>query len=513
MWSCSSRGIVRSPVCPAEAQRWSTLAGDDAFDHLAPAEAAHHYRAALDLAIALRSARRRTRGSARAARRGPAPAGDAAALDTLEQGAQLARRSGAHDALIKAVFAADRGFMRFDEHAPGISTTVEAAVAVADRGRHRDVLPAARAARAGLVAHRRADRRVALAHEAFELADAITTRAARARVAPAVLYGSVGARERRAPVADRGDSDLGGGGFRRSPARVQRPSTRPTTLRSNRPTMLRPLAASAKAPVDGAQALGEPRLRWLAGLIDTFDATMAGRLTEAEAMAAATLELGMQIGAPDAFSLFAGQFFVIGTFAGRHDELFPLVEQAATENPWHSCRSCWPTGSSATAVGREETRARSCARGWRTASRRSVDFFWSTAVIGYAIIAIELDDTEAAAQLLPLIEPLAADVSFNGADESGADRRLRREARIAAGLARRGRGQPARRARHRHRVRLDLPPRHNALRARAGAASPVRRARRRRPLPGSRRHPTCAGRAASGPGSPDRRARGEDSQA
>ena len=40
---------------PAEAQRWSTRAGDHALDHLAPTEAAHHYRVALDIAIRARS--------------------------------------------------------------------------------------------------------------------------------------------------------------------------------------------------------------------------------------------------------------------------------------------------------------------------------------------------------------------------------------------------------------------------------------------------------------------------
>ncbi len=48
---------------------------------------------------------------------------------------------------------------------------------------------------------------------------------------------------------------------------------------------------------------------------------MAGRLDEAEALASANLELGTGIGAPDAFTLFAGQYFVIGTFAGKYGEL------------------------------------------------------------------------------------------------------------------------------------------------------------------------------------------------
>ena len=38
---------------PDAAQRWSTLAGDQAFEQLAPTEASHHYRIALDMAIAM----------------------------------------------------------------------------------------------------------------------------------------------------------------------------------------------------------------------------------------------------------------------------------------------------------------------------------------------------------------------------------------------------------------------------------------------------------------------------
>jgi hypothetical protein len=42
-----------------------------------------------------------------------------------------------------------------------------------------------------------------------------------------------------------------------------------------------------------------------------------------------------------------------------------------------------------------------------------------TSVIAYAIIAIELGDREAAAQLLPVIEPHAAEISFNGVTSQG----------------------------------------------------------------------------------------------
>ena len=47
------------------------------------------------------------------------------------------------------------------------------------------------------------------------------------------------------------------------------------------------------------------------------------------------------------------------------------------------------------------------------------DNFWMTSVIAHVIIALELGDREAAAQLLPVIEPYASVISFNGATSQG----------------------------------------------------------------------------------------------
>jgi hypothetical protein len=48
-----------------------------------------------------------------------------------------------------------------------------------------------------------------------------------------------------------------------------------------------------------------------------------------------------------------------------------------------------------------------------------VDNFWTTCTIAYAILAVELDRADAAAQLLPLLEPHANDVAFNGVTSQG----------------------------------------------------------------------------------------------
>jgi hypothetical protein len=168
-----------------------------------------------------------------------------------------------------------------------------------------------------------------------------------------------------------------------------------------------------------ARAVGEPRMRWITGLYETFDAMMAGRLNEAEALASENLELGTDIGAPDAFTLFAGQYFVIGTFAGRHGELLSLVEQAARENPGIAPFEL-AYAIICAVVGRPNVARKVLQAG--VASRFAdvpSDNLWMTQVIGYAVLAIELQDTDAAALLLPLIEPFEAEVAFSGLTSQG----------------------------------------------------------------------------------------------
>jgi hypothetical protein len=168
-----------------------------------------------------------------------------------------------------------------------------------------------------------------------------------------------------------------------------------------------------------AARVGEPRMRWTVGIYETFEATMAARLDDAERIAGETLDLGLQIGEPDAFAIYATQYFVIGTFAGRHAELFPVVEQAA------SGALAEPTLKVAyaiicEAVGRDDTAREILAEGVDAGfANLPRDMLWVTSVIGYAVLAIELQDADAAAQLFPIIEPLAAEVAFNGATSQG----------------------------------------------------------------------------------------------
>jgi tetratricopeptide (TPR) repeat protein len=146
---------------------------------------------------------------------------------------------------------------------------------------------------------------------------------------------------------------------------------------------------------------------------------MAGRIDEAEALATANVELGMQIGAPDAFAMFGAQLFMIGTFGGRHAEMAPLVEQVAKDNPEVvSFRIGY--GIACAGTGREDVGHEILREGMASGFRDlPVDIFWTTNVIAYSILAIELDQAEAAAQLLPMIEPFANEVSWNGITSQG----------------------------------------------------------------------------------------------
>jgi DNA-binding SARP family transcriptional activator/tetratricopeptide (TPR) repeat protein len=402
---------------PDEAQRWSTLAGDQAFEQLAPTEASHHYRIALDMAIATH------RSDAERAdllvRLGDAQlrAGDPEAQDTISQGADLARRSGAHDPLIRAALASNPGFMRVDPRAPEYLATVEAAVAVADQADTATYARLLALLAQSLVFTSDAERRVASAHKALELADAHHDPTLLARIAPGVLWGlwEPGSADVRSRVAARAVAVAEASGDPRLEFGAHLAAFDVAIESADHVTAARSLAKLRAT----ARTIGEPRLRWTVGLHETFTATMAGRLVEAESVATQALELGMQIGVPDAFTFFAAELFVIGTFAGRHDELFPLVEQATKDDP-AALAFKLAYGIICTAVGRDQTAHEILADGMAGGfAELPVDNIWTTCMIAYAILAIELDRADAAAQLLPLLEPLANDVAFNGVTSQG----------------------------------------------------------------------------------------------
>jgi DNA-binding SARP family transcriptional activator/tetratricopeptide (TPR) repeat protein len=401
----------------SEAIHWSTLAGDDALRHLSPTEAARHYQSAYEAALEL--GRPQSELADLLVRLGEAQhvAGDSSALSTLGQAANLARNSGNSQALIRAALAADRGFMRIDAGAPEYLAIVEEAVAAADPSDTWTYARLTALLAQSLVFTPQAARRTTTAYQALALAESASDPALLAHVAPAAVSAiwAPGSAPMRNAVAARALTSAAASGDPRLEFAVRMVAYN-VAVESGDAAVAAHSLARIRAT---ARSVGEPRLRWIAGLYDTFDAMMAGRLDEAEALASANLELGTDIGAPDAFTLFAGQYFVIGTFAGRHGELFPLVEQAARENPGVAPFEI-AYAIICAVVGRRDT-ARQVLQG--AVERRFADIppdnLWMTRLIGYAVLAIELHDMDAAALLLPMIEPFAGDVAFSGLTSQG----------------------------------------------------------------------------------------------
>ncbi len=402
---------------PTEARHWSTRAGDYALDHLSPSEAARHYQTALELAIA--DDRPEAERADLMTRLGDAQhrAGDAAALDTLQRAAEVAQQCGAPEVLVRAVLAADRGFARIEEGWQRYLALVEAALAVTDPA---DIATYARLrallARSLMYAPDTA-RRYAAAREALDLAAEHGDPTVSAQVATLVVHALAGAAsvELRARIAANGI--------------VSAEATGDPGLRFGAYMIGYHVGVESADPAITAQCFGRmratvgrlpgPRFRWTLGIIETFDAMMAGRLDDAERLATETLDLGLQIAAPDAFTFFAAQFFVIGTFGGRHAELLGVVEQTADDHP-----TVLPFRLAfaivCAAVGRKAEAQEILDAGVSTRfGELGADNLWTTSIVAYAIIATELDDADAARVLLPLIEPYSADVSFNGVTSQG----------------------------------------------------------------------------------------------
>jgi DNA-binding SARP family transcriptional activator len=402
----------------ADALHWATAAGDEAFAALAPDDAVQWYRRALEHVGPDDAAR-----ADLLVRLGEAlyHAGDPAAFDTLEQGATLARRCGADEVVVRAALALDRGaIVRFGAFAVRQLDIVEAAVvgvAGADDATRARVL--AMLAQA-LVFTDQVDRRAEVAATALALARGCHDPTLLARVAPDLLSAlwtpgnaalrSAVAEEALDAVAAMGatDPDLAGAVYK---------AAHTAAVCAADATQARRCLAGLRSL---AEHIREPHLRWTVTSLDGFVAMMEARFDDAQRCIDAAFELGGQIGEPDAWSVFAGQSFALGTFAGRHAELFPLVQhvidtQESVELPFRIAHALLSVE-----VGRLEA-SRALLRDAMDRGMAAIpgDLIRSTSLLGYAILALELDDAEAVAALLPEIEPMVDEVSFNGVTSQG----------------------------------------------------------------------------------------------
>ncbi len=401
-----------------DALRWAVAAGDAALADLAPDEAVRWFETSLEDAASLGRSDEIRAGLLVRLGEARSLAGAPNALDTVVEGAKLAMETGASDTLVRAALAIDRGTIKVGLPARQQLDIVEAALAAST-----DADVATRARLTALVAQRlgrtdEADRRSAVAHEALELARSVADGSVFAEVAAHVLQalwapGSASvratlARDAVAAVHEVEDPDL---------VAVVHFAAYCAAVCAGEAS---DAAASLQRMHDVAAELRDPQIRWAIGVLDAFVATMEGSFAAAERIVAETVELGVEIGVEEAIGCFAAQSFALGTFAGRHAELLPFVEQgvesvatAATAfRVGHAIVSC--------EVGRPEVAADLLHAAMRGEIEPTADdFVRSTELIGFAVLALELEDVEAAEWLHPQVVPLAEEVSFNSVTSQG----------------------------------------------------------------------------------------------
>jgi tetratricopeptide (TPR) repeat protein len=402
----------------AEAQRWAAESGDLAMADLAPDEAARWFARALAHATTL------DRPDAERAdllvRLGEAAtrAGLPTALETIQQGAELAEACGADATLVRAALATDRGSLRFGLFAPEQLAIVEAALPRVGRDdlTTRATLTALLAQCLGHTDQGGRRRETTLA--ALDLARSSLDPSVLARVAPNLLWalwlpgtGAIRtalAAEATAAVDEMDDPHLA---FR-------------LYLAAHNSAVCAGDADRARTYVDRVHAfaheVGEPAMRWCSSILDGFTAMMEARFAEADSIVAEALELGLRSGDADAFPFFLMQYSVLGIFAGRHDELFPVAQQAIESDPFLELPFRVSYAILCCEVGRREE-ASTLLHDVMAGELGPIphDHTRTTTLIALAVVAYELDDVAGAEWMYPQIVPMADEVSFNGVTSQG----------------------------------------------------------------------------------------------
>jgi len=399
------------------AQGWASVAGDRAMAQLASVEAARWYETALGHARHLDrpdpdiAALLVTLGTAYVR------AGDLdAAATILAQAAELALRSGANGTFVDAVLASERFYMRVAAPDLGQLELVETALLVVDEG------DSARQARLlalhalELIHTPRDDDRLRSALRAIELCDHADDPTLLAKLVSALIFAlwGLGTLDLRLDLAQRADEAA----RRSSDPLLRFWSSRASwyvAVESADAEMARTAFARMRA-ISGR--IEERRLAWNVGVFDTFEATMAARIAEAEVILDENLELGLAIGDQDAITIYGAQFFALRSFAGRYAELLPLLEDMVRQSPG--------------IIALELARVLACAVEGQPDAARSLlaehlpaglvptsDHYGLTTLVAYAVTAIELSDEEVAAALYEALLPYHAQVAYNGATSQG----------------------------------------------------------------------------------------------
>lgn len=163
-----------------------------------------------------------------------------------------------------------------------------------------------------------------------------------------------------------------------------------------------------------AESLGQPGLLWHAHYHSACFALAQGRLEDVDQWMQSAAGIGNDGGEPDVLMIYGGQVCTAAAISGQEEDSLGLVEQSAEDNPGLAAFAAG-TALFYCRVGREDD-ARAKLRevrgdGFDLLTR---DLEWTTALDFLAKTAAELGDTEAAAELYPILLPLRGLVSLNG---------------------------------------------------------------------------------------------------
>jgi class 3 adenylate cyclase/tetratricopeptide (TPR) repeat protein len=175
--------------------------------------------------------------------------------------------------------------------------------------------------------------------------------------------------------------------------------------------MARRCLAIMRAVIKG---LRQPTMVWVTLFNDAADALLAGDPDRAEQLALAALEIGTETGQPDAFGFYGAEMIGVRRQQGRYDELVPLIEQIAAENP------ALPVFRATLAEGHMEAGNVETARQMLEDAAADLaslpyDVVWIFALASYADVATELRAEAPARLLLNLLAPFDDQVLFIGA--------------------------------------------------------------------------------------------------
>lgn len=167
-----------------------------------------------------------------------------------------------------------------------------------------------------------------------------------------------------------------------------------------------------------AHRLGQPILLWNLGSIRSSQAMRHGDLDVAERICEEAYAIGKKSGQPDADVFYLAQFCTIRMHQGRSEEITDVISDVISVSPGSTAPSFRGALAVCHLLGGREEEAR---RILRTALRDELehlqyDVIWLNAICNYAQLAFWLDDSEAAARLLSILEPFDDQIQFEGCD-------------------------------------------------------------------------------------------------